>query len=178
MSITLHAKPRTCLRNSCTHELRDTGRIPAILYGKQIDSTPISIDEKKMIPILRDHPSALIDIEVEGGERRQAVISEVQKHPVSYKVIHVSFYQVQLTETVRAHVHLQLIGGPEQKEIRFQQHLTEVEVKCLPGDIPESISVDLSLLKYGKPIKVKDLRVGSGVRMLTSPSEVIIAPIH
>lgn len=158
--------------------LRRQGGLPAILYGKSIQPIPITLDYREAIRVLpKITSSQLVTIKIDGDEHT-ALVREKQYHPVQGKLIHVDFMAVSLTEKIRAYVAVHLQGAsPAVEEMNgvLVTGVEELEVECLPQDLPERIEVDLSVLKeIGDAIHVKDILLPSTVRVLTDPEEIIV----
>ncbi len=159
--------------------LRREGRLPAVLYGHHIGSIPISLDFHEASMVLpKISSSHLVKISVEGGEQHTALVREKQRHPVTGYLIHVDFQAVSLTETLRAMVRLELVGlAPAIRDFDgvLVSQYEEIEVECLPGDLPERISVDITVLKkIGDSIHVRDLQIPESVEVLTASDEMVV----
>lgn len=158
--------------------LRRAGQLPAVLYGRHVDSTPISIDLKEASRILERLPSsALIVVEID-GQRHYALVREKQRNPLLGTLRHVDFQAVSLTEKVRATVSIRLVGEAPAVQTYFGilvQRMEELEVECLPTELPERIQVDVSSLEeIGKAIYVRDLSLPASVEVLAEPDDVIV----
>lgn len=158
--------------------LRRQGKLPAVIYGHQISPLPILLDYRQASHSLAGVSSShLIDLNVE-GQKIPVLVRERQYHPISGNLIHVDFLAVSMTEALRAFVPIELEGeAPAVKNFGgvVVTGLEEIEVECLPKDLPEKISVDLSKLeKIGDGIYVKDLSVPEGVEVLSDSDEMIV----
>lgn len=178
MFVKLQAQLRNQFTKSGLHKLRAAGKVPAVLYGKQSESVALTIDERTMLQLLREHPNALIELEVAGQFRKTVVIQEVQRDAFTRKILSVGFHQVRMDEAVKFPVHLELHLEPRDKDLKYQMLLHELEVQCLPDQIPASIPVDAEMLRRGKPVLVRDVRLPEGVKVLNPAEEVIAAPLH
>jgi len=168
--------------------LRKQGEIPAVIFSKKtskgdgevINVTVNSTDFKKIYA--KAGESALITITVEEDGKHQALISEVQRDPLSLSAIHASFYEVDLSEKIDTHVPVEIINENQNQIVKAGEGiilaiLTEVEVRSLPQDIPQHLDIDVSGLKnVGEDVlTVKDLKVdASKVEILTDLDEVIV----
>lgn len=158
--------------------LRRQGKLPAVIYGHQFSPLPILLDYRQASHSLAGVSSShLIDLNVE-GQKIPVLVRERQYHPISGNLIHVDFLAVSMTEALRAFVPIELEGeAPAVKNFGgvVVTGLEEIEVECLPKDLPEKISVDLSKLeKIGDGIYVKDLSVPEGVEVLSDSDEMIV----
>lgn len=158
-------------------QLRRQGRLPAVLYGKNFEPISVTLDFRETNRILpRVTSSHLITVEVD-GEQHNALVREKQFNPVLGKLIHVDFLVVSLTEKLRANVTIQLEGeSPAVRDLNgvLVSGIEEIEVECLPQDLPERIMVDVSsLAEFGAAIHVRDIKVSENVRVLTNLDEVV-----
>lgn len=157
--------------------LRRQGRLPAVLYGKNIQPIPVTMDFREANRILPGVTSSHLVIVDVDGEEHTALVREKQFHPVQGKLIHVDFMVVSLTEKLRAHVSIHLEGeSPAVQDINgiLVPVIEEIEVECLPQDLPERILVDVSsMTEIGSAIHVRDLQLSDRVRVLTDPDEMV-----
>lgn len=158
--------------------LRRQGRLPAVLYGKSLQPISISFDFReagRLLPGLTSSHLVIIDVD---GEEHNALIREKQFHPVLGKLVHVDFLVVSMTERLRANVSIQVEGeSPAVINLNgvLVTGLEEIEVECLPRDLPERIHVDVSsLAEIGSAIYVRDLQLDSNIRVFTDPGEMLV----
>jgi large subunit ribosomal protein L25 len=162
--------------------LRREGWLPAVIYGQGVDTIPISLEYLSAVRVLSTVSlSRLVVVDIE-GERHNALVRERQRHPVTGNILHVDFHEVSMTETLRTMVSLELQGDSSAVEelggilVVGQE---QVEVECLPGDLPSQIGVDISVLKeIGDGLYVRDLPVPSKVDILTDPDEMVALVTH
>ncbi len=158
--------------------LRREGKLPAVLYGHNFESTPVTLDRREATKILqRSTASSLVTINLE-GEDHATLVREKQRDYILGDLLHVDFLIVSLTEKIRATVSIEMIGvSPAVKEFNgiVQAGLESVEVESFPQDLPQRFVVDVSeLTKIGDIRHVRDLDVGDKVEMLTDPDEMIV----
>lgn len=158
--------------------LRRQGQLPAILYGRHIQPIPISLNARDAERVLRHMTaSSLVDIELE-GQTYPALVREKQRDPIKGHLLHVDFQAVSLSEKIRASVGVELVGvSPAVKNWNaiLVTPLDELEVECLPQDLPERITVDVSgLTSIGDGIRVGDLVFSDQVRILNDPEEMVV----
>lgn len=158
--------------------LRRQGKLPAVVYGRRISAFPISLDMKEASRIIdRAASSALITLDVD-GENYYVLIREKQRNPVLGTLRHVDFQAVLLTDKVRASVALASTGEAPAVDAYFGilvYSLEQLEVECLPRDLPESIEIDLSALKeIGDAIHVRDVVLPSRIEVLNDPDEMVV----
>ncbi len=183
--ISLVALPRPEIGKNAVKRVRQAGRVPAVLYGRDRAPQPVSLDRKALLGALHTEAgrNVLIDLHVrnDGGETNDTVmIAEIQHDYVRREVLHLDLRQISLTEEVEARVRIILAGIPEGVTAGggiLEQHLREVEVRCLPTAIPEHITVDVQALRLGASLHVRDLPPTDGVQILTPAEEVIAAVV-
>jgi large subunit ribosomal protein L25 len=176
-SYELSAEPRSVVGKKVRF-LRRQGVVPGNVYGHS-DSAAIQFNDRDAEHlILRAGRTSLISLKVKGAEPTTVLMKTWQRHPYKGSLLHVDFYRVAMTETLRMDVPIRLTGeAPAVKQtggLPFQSQAT-LSVECLPGDIPEAIEVDISgLEEIDASIFVRDLAVPSGVTVLTDPDELIV----
>ena len=158
--------------------LRRQGILPAVLYGHGEASEPIQIDAKAFETLNRvSGRHALIDLKIEGGRTHQAVVHDVQEHPVKRVPLHVDFQLVKMTEEMTMDVQLVPIGtsvAVEKHNGTLLQTLDHIRLRGLPGAMPQSIEYDVSVLdSFEAAIHVRDLAIPEKVTLLTDPDESV-----
>lgn len=156
-------------------ELRKNGRIPGVVYGQAIDSVSIVVNEKELVSLLKGNPNAIIEMEVPAQGKQSVMISDMQRDVLYRNITHIDFKQVRMDEAIKTFVRLELVGeaqGVKEGGI-FQNRLTELEVQCLPSDIPTQITFDISHLNIGDSLTVAEIPAPDKVELLADPSEVI-----
>ncbi len=175
--LVLNAKPRT-VTGKQVKALRRQGWIPAVLYGRHIQPMTIQVEGKELQRILAQARGGtrLITLHVD-GETHLALIREVQREPIHREILHVDFQAVEMTEKIRVEVPVVFVGASpavERGEGILVHGLTHVEIECLPKDLIEAITVDLSRLdRVDAAIYVRDLQVPPGVTVVSDPDELI-----
>jgi large subunit ribosomal protein L25 len=155
--------------------IRRTGRIPAVIYGRSGTALSIDLDALEFINGVRGiSESTIVKVEVE-GKIHDAFVKDTQRNIVNGKVLHVDFYEVESDATQRARVSVHIHGNPVgvREGGILESPLHDIEVECLPGDLPERIDVDVSDLKVNQSIHVRDLPLGSGVRLISGGDQVV-----
>jgi len=152
--------------------------LPGVVYGHNIEPTPISLDAHEAgLTLPKLTSSSIVTIDLEGKEI-PALVREKQKNFIKNFFTHVDFQAVSLTETIRTYVSLHFFGtAPAIKEFQaaIVTSMGEIEVEALPNDLPERIEVDLSkLAALGDAVHVKDLPIPAGVEVLTDGDEVVV----
>jgi len=161
--------------------LRIEGGLPAIVYGHNIESIPISLDYRVASKTLDEiSPSSLVVLDIE-GEKHYTLVRDKQRNPVRRTIIHVDFQAVSLTETVRADVTITLTGIAPAIETYLGilvPSLEQLSIECLATNLPESIEVDISgLTEIGDNLLVRDITASEGVEILNDPEDVVVVVI-
>lgn len=163
-----------------TKTLRKQGLIPAVLYGHNTENVPLIVNFIEFEKAFKKAgESTLVDLVTEDGKARQVLIHDVQNDVLKAHPIHVDFFAVNMTEKLTATVQLEFVGEADAVKLlggTLVKVLNEVEVECLPADLPHNIEVNISSLKtFDDTIYAKDLRVASKgeVLILTEPDEVV-----
>ena len=158
--------------------LRQNGLMPAVIYGRNTASIPISLDDREVNRVLSSVSSSQLLILDIDGENITTLIRDRQYHPVTGSILHIDFYEVSMTEKLRTDINIIIRGeAPAAKNlggilVTAQETL---EVECLPKDLPERFVVDISNLEeIGDSIFVRDIPLPSGVELLTDPDELVI----
>ncbi|MFB4165053.1 50S ribosomal protein L25/general stress protein Ctc [Alteribacillus sp. JSM 102045] len=178
MSAVLEAKTRNDLKRSETKQLRLDGYVPAVLYGKETESTPVSVQNIAFIKTLREvGRNGIIDLDVEGDNKKHKVIvHDLQVDPIKDYLVHIDFFEVDLKSEMEAEVAVNLVGeAPGEKEGGILSPLLyNVTVRALPTDIPEEITVDISDLNIGDSIQIADLKSGKAFEFTNEPEETVV----
>jgi large subunit ribosomal protein L25 len=157
--------------------LRRAGKLPAVLYGHHVESTPIMLDaHEASLTMAHLTSSSLVTVDLDGTEYLSLVRAK-QRDYLKNRLLHLDFQVVSMTEKIRARVGIELSGtAPAVKEFKavIVAGLNELEVECLPQDLPERIKVDISgLAEIGAGIHVRDIVLSDKVEILDDPDEVI-----
>lgn len=178
----LGAAPRTVLGKK-VKALRRSGVTPANVYGHKVDSTALQADTVELTHLLRAAGrNAIISLKVDGEPApRTVVVRNVERNPVNGKLLHVDFFQVSMTEKMKAEVRVVLTGASPAVE-NFQgvllQMIETVSVEALPGDIPAEFEADVSVLEQlESSIHVRDLNIDQSKVTLTTDPDVVVARV-
>lgn len=157
--------------------LRREGKLPAVIYGRHTDPININLDSHSASLLLgRLTSSSLVMISLDGTEH-MALVREKQRDYIKNRLLHVDFMAVSLTEKLRTAVAVRFVGvSPAVKDHNavLVHNLEEIDVECLPGDLPERIEVDISVLgRPGEGIRLKDVQVSDKVRLLGDPETMV-----
>jgi len=169
-----------------TQELRESGLIPAILYGPGIENKNLSVVDKEFYKLFRQAgKSSLVSLNVEGEKSPfMVLINDFDTNPISGQVIHIDLYQPDLTKEIEAEVPLMFEG--ESAAVRdlggtLVKNISVVTVKALPADLPREIKVDITkLATFEDAIMVKDLVVSDKVQLMKNPEEIValVTPVE
>jgi large subunit ribosomal protein L25 len=176
--IVVSAEKRTEKGKNVNRRLRVAGRIPGVVYGGKGEPMAVAVSPKEIGAVLRSASgeNTLFDLEL-GGSRRKVILKEYQVEPIKGKLLHADFYEVALDKVLEVKVHVELTGTPVGVKVQggILDFVTrELEIECLPTDIPDKIALDVSGLELGKHIRVSDLQISDKVTMLTDPEVVIV----
>lgn len=183
-TLELKAELRDSVGKKATKETRRGGKIPAILYGRGLKSTPLAVSQKDFHCVTHTKAGAnvLIGLKLEGAQSKKDItclVKEVQRNPVTDEIFHVDFAAISLTEKIRVKVPLLIKDAQEAAGVREGGVLDlvhhEIEVECLPTEIPERIEVSVKSLKIGDVIRLKELGIPQGVTPLLQADDVVIS---
>ncbi len=180
-NITVEATPREQLGKNASRRLRAAGRIPGTLYGQGTDPVSVSVDPRVLHRILHSESgrNTIFKLQVAGAQR-DVLIRDYQLDPVRGDLLHADFLTVAMDQLMTFEVPVDMIGealGVKAGGI-LESVLHQVEVECLPGDVPDSIELDVSHLEIGDSLRVEDLQAPSGkVQILSEPELVVVTVV-
>jgi len=188
-SVRLSVRKREAAGKGAARKARAAGRVPAVVYGHGEQTRPVSVDahELELLFSRVHYENTVLEVEIE-GERTplKVLVREVQAHAYKRTVLHVDFYQIHADEQVTVEVPIRLHGSaPGVKAAGILMHnITDLEVRCLPDQIPDYIDVDISSLQIGDAVHVRDLKLPEGVipevdadRVVCSVAAPIVAAV-
>ena len=173
------AKPREGKFNkNAARRVRAAGKIPAVLYGSGLDPVAVEVDPKQISRILYSEtgPNTILDVEVTGQPATKAMIVDFQREPIKDRLIHIDLKRIALDKALRVRVRVKLLGIPTGVKTEggvLDQVLREVEIECLPADIPGHIDVDVSELGMHQVIRVSGLPHSDKIKYLTSEDATV-----
>jgi large subunit ribosomal protein L25 len=158
--------------------VRPEGLIPAVVYGKGKDNESLSVEAGNFERVLKSAgTSSIIDLDV-AGDTKKALIQEVVTHPVTSKILHIDFYEVSMKEKITTSVPLKIVGESAaviDKNGSLMTNKNEIEIECLPADLPHEIEVDISVLDdFDKAIHVSDLKISDKIEIKDDLEEMIV----
>ncbi len=173
-----NANSRSTMGTSASRRLRRAGRVPAIVYGGNAEPLNLELDHNETYHAVRkeEYHSSILDLIVDGKSAGTVLLRAVQWHPYKQQVLHVDFQRVSKSERITTKVPLHFINGENSPAVKLSNAvithpLTEIEIVCLPADLPQAISVDLGELVAGAVVHVSDVKLPEGVA-LASHSDV------
>jgi len=178
MNIVVKSEKRQGLGSNAARRLRAQGFIPAVLYGESMESQPLVLSKKDIIQILRleSGENTIFKVAVD-ADLYDAMIKDLQVDPSTDELLHADLIRISMDKPVRITVPVVHRGEPVgvKTEGGFIDFITrEVEVECLPRDIPESLSIDISELHINQSFKAENMAVPAGVRLITEPETVLV----
>ncbi len=176
--IVVAAESRNSTGKNENRRLRAQGKIPGVLYGTKRETIPVAVSPKEISAILRSASgeNTLFDLDL-GGSRRKVILKEFQMEPIKHRLLHADFYEVALDKPIEVKVHVELKGTPVGVKTQggvLDFVTRELEVLCLPTDIPERIVVDVTPLEIGKHLRVSDITLSGKVKVLTGSDVVVV----
>ena len=179
--VKLSASRRSGTGRSAVRKIKAQGAVPAVIYGGKQQPEPLQVS-KRDISLMLSHASGeniLVELEIEGEKTsRLALVQEVQHSPVGGDVLHVDFHAVSMDEMIEADVPLEPVGTAEGVKTfggLLEQSLRSLEIECLPKDLPDIISVDVSHLNIGDAIHVREIPLPEGVKTRISPDLTVFS---
>lgn len=173
--VVLQAKDRQKHGSAESRRIRREGRIPAVIYGRSGKAVSIDLDSTEFIKGTKGiSESTIVKVEV-NGKSCDAFVKNTQRDIVNGKILHIDFYEVESNTALRAKVSLILHGNPigVREGGMLETPVHEIEIECLPKDLPERIEIDISGLKANNSLYVRDIPLAEGVRLLTNPDLVV-----
>ncbi|MBL8419530.1 MAG: 50S ribosomal protein L25/general stress protein Ctc [Dechloromonas sp.] len=183
MKFELNAQARTLQGSGASRRLRRAGKVPGIIYGGTAAPQAIELDHNDLLLEMKKeafHASILV-ISVD-GKKQQALLRDTQMHAYKPKILHVDFQRVSATEALHLMVPLHFINEETAPGVKLSGGLvnhvmTEVDVQCLPKDLPEFIEVDVGALEVGESIHLSDLKLPKGVKLTHEDDDALVVGI-
>jgi large subunit ribosomal protein L25 len=174
----LEAHPRESGNKNDARRVRRDGRIPGVVYGAGKDSLSVAVDPRQVMRILHSESghNTIFDLTLNGGERTKAMIVDWQYEPIKGKLLHIDLKRIALDKALKVSVPIFLKGEAEGVKTQggiLEQILREVEIECLPADIPSHIDADVSHLVFGTVLRVSDLPHSERLKFLTDANQPV-----
>ena len=175
---TLEAQERQAGTKNHARRVRREGKIPAVVYGAGREAAPISVDPRHVLRILRSDTghNTIFDLAMNGGEKTKVMIVDWQYEPIKGHLLHIDLKRIAMDRALRVNIPIVLEGVPAGVKTEggiLEQMLREVEIECLPGDIPSHIDVDVSELTFGKVLRVADLPHNPKLKFLSDANQPV-----
>jgi large subunit ribosomal protein L25 len=174
----LEARPREAGNKNHARRVRRDGKIPGVVYGAGKDSLPVTVDPRQVLRILHSESghNTIFDLNLDGGERTKAMIVDWQYEPIKGTLLHIDLKRIAMDKALKVSVPIFLVGEAEGVKTQggiLEQILREVEIECLPADIPSHIDAEISHLVFGTVLRVLDLPHPGRVKFLTDPNQPV-----
>jgi large subunit ribosomal protein L25 len=174
----LEAEARESGNKNHARRVRRDGKIPGVVYGAGKDSLPVSVDPRQVLRILHSETghNTIFDLSFNGGERTKAMIVDWQYEPIKGKLLHIDVKRIAMDRALKVSVPIFLKGEAEGVKTQggiLEQILREVELECLPADIPSHIDADVSHLVFGTVLRVEDLPHSEKIKFLSDPNQPV-----
>ncbi|MBM3820598.1 MAG: 50S ribosomal protein L25 [Acidimicrobiia bacterium] len=184
MEATLDVVKRDGRGKNEARRLRAKGRIPGVVYGSRNDGkapegVPVAVDPKELLRILHSDSGAntLITLKVDGGRGAQVMVKEYQLDPITHKLLHADFYQLAMDKAIVVTVPIHVTGTPQgvKQQGGLLDFVTrEVQVECLPADIPEHITIDVSELMLHQAVRLKEVPASAKLKFVTDAETMLV----
>jgi large subunit ribosomal protein L25 len=173
---TLDITKREGIGKGAVKKLRREGYIPAVMYGFKGNKTiAVKFTEfKKTFEEIGEH--AIVTLNLDGKENIDVIVKAFQLDPVKRNIIHVDFFEVKAGQVLRTEIPIKVEGTSKgvKKGGILEEFVRDIEIECLPKDIPGSITVDITELDIGDSIHIRDLKVGDNIKLISNPEQVVL----
>ncbi|MCL2801076.1 MAG: 50S ribosomal protein L25 [Treponema sp.] len=173
--VVLKAKNRQKYGSAESRRMRKSGRIPAVIYGRAGKSVSIDLDSSEFLKGTKGiSESTIVKVEVE-DKSYEAFVKDTHRNIIDGNILHIDFYEVESGVALRARVSLVFQGNPigVREGGMLETPLHEIEIECLPVDLPERIEIDISNLKANQSLHVRDIPLAKGVKLLSNPDQTV-----
>ncbi len=182
-AVEVRCEIRSSLGKGGARQARFGGKTPGVLYGSGEKTLAINLETKSFDRLVHKHGSSafILDLKLGGQEDRdlKAIIKELQRDPITSRIIHVDLQHVSMTQTIEVHVPIHLVGTPAgvKEGGILEQLLRDIEVSCQASQIPERVDFEVSHLQKGNSVHVSDLVLPEGIKVLTPATRVVAAVV-
>jgi large subunit ribosomal protein L25 len=178
--LTLEVQPRTDLGKNANRRLRLAGKVAGVVYGLDLPPQKVQLERRSIVTMLREGATenSIFLLHMTGSDDHHTMIRELQVDPIDRRILHIDFQRIDLTERVTVRVAVELVGVPEgvKNESGLLDFVTrEIEVECLPTEIPDKLTLDVSALHVGQHSEAKDLVLPEGVTLVEEPNRVVVS---
>ncbi len=174
----VEATPREDFGKNASRRLRQAGHVPGVVYGGDAPALPVTLNPRNLSPVIHSEAghTAILSLEIAGKEPTRVMLRDWQVDPVHGELLHVDLVRVTKDTKLKLKIPVHVTGEAQGVKVQggiFEFALREVEVECLPDDIPDSVTVDVTELTIGHHLRVADLPFGPGIKVLTDPGRVV-----
>lgn len=179
VTIQVHEREKT--GKGANRRLRSEGWIPAVVYGGDKDPVSIRVEKARFLQLLREAGSenAVFLLELVGADKkRHTMIREIDSDPITHQVLHIDFQRILMDEVITVSIPIELEGTPSgvKNQGGVLDFVTrEVEIECLPGDIPAKVTLDVSALEIGDHLELEDIAFPGSVKLMEEPDRVVVS---
>ena len=179
VSITVGASRRNDFGKNASRRLRRSGSIPATVYGKGKEAASLTVDPKVIWGILHSHAgqNTIFELAIESGDTSHVLIKDFQRDPVTGNLLHVDLLRIDMTHKLTLRVPVEIIGTAVGVKVGgglLDVIMREIEIKCLPADIPEHIQVDVTHVDLNQALRVNEVKFSDKIEVLSDPDSVIV----
>jgi large subunit ribosomal protein L25 len=175
------ATTRSAQGTGASRRLRRTGKVPGIVYGSTDAPVSIELDHNDLFHALRKEAfhASILDLEVDGGKATSVLLRDVQMHPFKQQVLHIDFQRVAANTKIHVRVPIHYLNAETSPAVKMSANvishvMNDIEVVCLPKDLPEFLEIDLGQLEAQGAIHVSDLKLPAGVEVTPHPEDVMV----
>jgi len=178
--LTLDVQPRTDMGKNANRRLRTSGKVAGVVYGLDLPPQKVQLERRSIVTMLRQGATenSIFLLRMPGVDDHHTMIRELQVDPIDRRILHIDFQRIDLTEKVTVKVEIEVVGlaaGVKNDGGILDFVTREVEVECLPTQIPDKLSLDVSALLIGQHLEAKDLTLPDGVALIEEPNRVIVS---
>ncbi len=164
-------------------KIRDAGFVPAVIYGESKDTHAVKISRSELLHLVHQHrlENAIITLKIKDdkkGKGHSCLIKDIQYDPVHEHIVHVDFNEISLTKAIKVNVPVEAKGEPvgvKSDGGSLEHVMWEIEVECLPTEIPQKFEVDVSALKIGDAVHIKDMAIPANIKVITDANAVVLS---
>ena len=176
--ITIAAEPRSLRGKNEARRLRAAGSAPAVVYGVGKDAVAVAVNPKEMVRILRSKTghNTIFHLAIKDGENTPVMIVDWQRDPVKDTILHIDMKRIDLSVRLTVKVPVHTVGEPEGVKLQGELHeviTREIEIECLPNEIPDELTIDVTKLTMGQAVRASDVALPGSARLLSPPEAVI-----
>lgn len=183
----LQIEPRKEVGKSDVGKMRREGFVPAVVYGEGKKTEPVKISSHELFKFIHAHrlENVIINLMPKGAsgkeKGKQVIIKEIQYHPVDGDIVHIDFHQLSLTKAIQVKVSVEAKGdavGVKAEGGVLEHNLWDIEIECLPTQIPPKFEVDVSNMKIGDVVHIKDMAFSPDIKVLHDPETIVLSIVH